>query len=99
MERAWHPADGVPKKHLQLVEQSSPKETTVTHTTHLTVPEVAQACVDSIEAGRLLERVRVIELLKSEAGRDWVLHYWRGERTMFESIIALILKEESGVDT
>lgn len=63
--------------------------------TKLTVPTVAQACVDSIETGQLLERVRVIELLKSEAGRDWVLHYWQGERTMFEAIIALILKEDA----
>lgn len=69
--------------------------TAPTTCTKLTVPEVAQACVDSIETGQLLERVRVIELLKSETGRDWVLHHWQGERTMFETIIALILKEDA----
>jgi hypothetical protein len=96
MERPWHPADGVPKKHLQLVEQQLPKEeTTVTHTTNMSVAEVAKACVDSIDTGRLQERVRIVELLKSEEGRDWVLHYWQGERTMFEAIIALILKEDA----
>lgn len=61
---------------------------------HIAAEHYGEGYNRGLEAGRFKENRRIIELLRSEEGRDWVWNNWKGERELYNLLEELITHKD-----